>query len=133
MIEPPHCIPRVPGLRCGDLGLLALYAAVLVLLFRWFKRENKAGAAAAEHEEMPEDTAAPLLADGWHCEPGADLCRSLSYGNLKSPCPSRSLIAQGLSPFLYVQGPDTHILRDGCGSTSDGRRAGIPLHSRASW
>jgi hypothetical protein len=70
VIEPLHCIPGVPGLRCGDLGLLALYAAVLMLLFRWFKRENKAGAAGFEHEELPVDTAAPLLGDGWHPEPG---------------------------------------------------------------
>ena len=73
MVKPPHCIPGVPGLRCGDLGLLVLYAAVLALLFRWFKRNDKAAAVAAEHEGLPEDAAEPLLGDGWHSGPGAAL------------------------------------------------------------
>ena len=70
VIEPPHCFPGVPGLRCGDLGLLALYAAVLLLLYKWFRGQDKAGAATAEHG-LPNDAASPLLGDGWQMEPGA--------------------------------------------------------------
>ena len=70
VIEPPHCIPGLPGLRCGDLGLLALYAAVLVLLYKWFQRQDKASAAAAEHGVL-NDAASPLLGEGWQMEPGA--------------------------------------------------------------
>ncbi len=70
VIEPPHCIPGVPGLRCGDLGLLVLYAAVLVLLYKWFQRQDKASAATAEHA-LPYDASSPLLGEGWQMEPGA--------------------------------------------------------------
>ena len=68
--EPPHCIPGVPGLRCGDLGLLVLYAVVLVLLYKWFQRRDKASAATAEHGVL-NDAASPLLGEGWQMEPGA--------------------------------------------------------------
>ena len=75
VIEPPHCIPGVPGLRCGDLGLLALYAAVLVLLYKWFQRRDKGSMATAD--ELPEDGTSSILGEGWQTEAGASACLSV--------------------------------------------------------